>query len=114
MDPNTSLEQKNRAEKIDKLAEELFHNVSYFNVISIFVIVVSLSFFIFGSKNPDFVAWLDVDMFSKYEPYIQKTMPAFKYIYVFLFYSLVVESIYTFLRIVGRVIFLFDEKIDMR
>lgn len=111
--PDASLEQKNRARRVNALSKELFHNVSYFVMTAsaglAFAVVViapeaqsdwiakqALPYLVtLTPRAPDYLWWANLFVRS-------------------VFFFLIMEAGYTFARIVGRVNFLFEEKLATR
>lgn len=116
---NDSLETQIRIEKTNKLADELFYNVSYFNISSICVIITTLLFFLFESRGSNFLAhienWPTLGSYlESLEPYLTAVMQFFTWGYRVFFYLLLLESLDCFLRTIGRVSFYFQEKIKLQ
>lgn len=109
--PQASLEKKNRIDRINALSKELFHNVSYF-VMTASAGLAFAMIVIAPEANSD---W-----FSKQAlPYLEKITPDVSdYLWWInlgirsVFFFLIIEAGYTFSRVVGRVNFLFEEKIS--
>lgn len=109
--PNSSLEQKGRARRVNALSRELFHNVSYFVMtasagLAFAMIVIApeaqgewftkQALPLLGKATPkaaDYLWWVSLAIRS-------------------VFFFLIIEAGYTFGRIVGRVNFLFEEKLS--
>ncbi|WP_419799158.1 MAG: hypothetical protein ACNI26_05675 [Terasakiella sp.] len=112
---NSSIEHELKVKKINKLTEELFYNVSYFNVIAVALVLLSLSFFVAESQN---LASLKAHIMNSKTaflfPHLLKIKLAIYIVFVFTFYSTLIESAYTFLRTIGRVTFFFDQKIKIQ
>lgn len=87
-------EQKIRIEKIKTLNKEIFYNISYFNILSIFIVVVSL---------------INLLSFPK-EIEESNFVNGFENSILFLYYFLSVESIYEFLNIINRVLSYYEKK----
>ncbi|TIX89280.1 hypothetical protein [Rhizobium sp. P44RR-XXIV] len=109
--PSTaSLEQKNRAHRVNELSRELFHNVSYFVMTASAGLAFAMIVIAPEAQG---------DWFTKQAlPYLEKlTSRAPDYLWWLslvirsLFFFLIIEAAYTFARIVGRVNFLFEEKL---
>jgi len=49
----SSIEKKIIITKLNKLSEEIFYNVSYFNIVALFVIAVALLYLLFDSNNEE-------------------------------------------------------------
>lgn len=108
-----SLERKNRIERINALSTELFHNVSYFVMTAsaglAFAMVV-----IAPEANND---WLTKHALPCLEMLSPSASDYFWWIGLVIrsfFFFLIIEAGYTFARIVGRVNFLFEEKLAER
>lgn len=105
-----SLEKKNRLARIRELSKELFHNVSYFVMTASAALAVAMLVIAPEAQN---------DWFAKQVlPYLMKIAPdASNYLWWVqlairsAFFFLILEGGYTFARIVGRVNFLFEEKL---
>lgn len=105
-----SLEKKNRNERIRKLSKELFHNVSYFVMTASAALAFAMIVIAPEAQN---------DWFNKQAlPYFVNIAPqAGDYIWWIhlgvrsIFFFFILEGGYTFGRIVGRVNFLFEEKL---
>lgn len=116
---DNSIEKEIKIEKTNKITNELFYNVSYFNIIAICMALVALLFFLFDSRLPRFTDGLaNVDVLKEY---IAKIGPSCFYIrhaalfaYRVLLYYLLIESMYSFIRTTGRVSFFFRQKIALR
>lgn len=108
-----SIENKIRRKKLNKLAEEIFYNISYFNLVamgclfsSLLLLIPDVCFII----PPSLRAWgaQRVEYIIFAIEYIQITL---KFFVSCAFYFLLLESGFTFGRTVGRVNFLFSQKI---
>ncbi len=114
-----SLEKQIKYEKLNRLRDELFYNVSYFSICAISLVIISLTFFLFDSFSRKFVEYLP--WASTLKNLIQEYSVALSYIsvlishfYKFVFYVLLIESMYSFIRTIGRVSFYFEEKIKLQ
>lgn len=110
-----SIELELQFEKLNKLSEEIFYNISYFNVVAIACLILCLIVLVpspyhpvvylvtnFGIWSQDQVAlWCGVSL-----------VIISHFIRLLLFFCLI-ESGYTFARAVGRVNYLFEEKMDL-
>lgn len=108
--PDSSLEQKNRARRVNALSRELFHNVSYFVMtasaglaFAMIVIAPEAQGEWFTKTALPFLAKLTPDA----SDYLWWTSLAVRSVFFFF----ILEAAYTFARIVGRVNFLFEEKL---
>ncbi|MCS3740214.1 hypothetical protein [Rhizobium sp. BK661] len=106
-----SLEKRNRAIRVNDLSKELFHNVSYFVMTASAALAFAMIVIAPEAQS---------DWFAKQVlPYLLKvTARASDYIWWVqlgirsVFFFLILEGGYTFARIVGRVNFLFEEKLN--
>lgn len=109
-DCNYSLEKQLDNEQINLLSKELFWNISYFNVISFLSLVVALAMMlpnIFGNVFKLFskMNFLNID----WQPFVM-TVNISAFIAQWIFFLLITESAFTFVRTVGRVSFLFEQR----
>jgi hypothetical protein len=114
-----SIEQKQKVKKLKTLSEELFYNVSYYNLVAISSVLVALlyllpdmdqnskiSTMVLGiitsvARSQDVLSW-----FSSVATWIEVAVR-------FSLYFLVIEGMYTFWRTVRRVSFFFAEKLSL-
>lgn len=114
-----SIEQQQKVKKLKILSEELFYNVSYYNLIAISSVLVALLYLLpdidKNSKTStmviegiisttgikDVLSW-----FSMIAAWIEIAIR-------FSLYFLIIESMYTFWRTVRRVSFFFAEKLSL-
>lgn len=112
-----SLEKQNKTKRLNKLSDELFYNVSYYNLVTIFSVLLALAFLLPTTSLPNFATqvcdWLQ-NMAGDNWRYLTTSTSAAKYLLVSLFYFLFIESIFTFYRIVIRINFYFSQKLDLR
>lgn len=102
-DDDDDLERELVIEKLEKLKNELFFNLSYFNMISIFAVCILLSH--------------SVSIVGKIDAYAgREVAELYLLIFVntgkFLAFFLVIEAIATFYRVVARLTFYFFEKFE--
>lgn len=110
-----SIEIKLKKEKVNKLSDELFYNVSYFNIITLLVIVTALIFFLFDSGLSYFILYLnELELIRSLKPYLAYISSAVLWFYRVLFYFLIIESFYSFGRAIGRMSFYFQKKIELQ
>ena len=114
-----SIEKKQKVNKLITLSEELFYNVSYYNLVAISSVLVALLYLLpdmdQNSKiftmvlgfvtsmagSQDVLSWLSF-------------VPSWTEIAVrFVLYFLVIEGMYTFWRTVRRISFFFAEKLSL-
>lgn len=109
---NISIEEALKREHAIKVAEQIFSNIAYFNLICLFSLSVSLilmlppislsSYWWMNIVRPKMMLLSEVFHWAGYVVWV---------LIVWLFYFLVIESAFTFLRITGRINFLFSQKI---
>lgn len=107
---DASLERRNRTERINALSKELFHNVSYFVMMASAALAFSMIVIAPEAQGE----WLA----KQAMPFLEKITPrAGDYLWWAgllvrsCFFFLIIEAGYTFGRIVGRVNFLFEQKL---
>jgi hypothetical protein len=108
----SSIEKKIIITKLNKLSEEIFYNVSYFNIVALFVIAVALLYLLFDSNNEE------IFLYFKGYPKINTCLigigSAFFWLYNALFYFLIVESLSSFGRNITRVSYYFQKIIELK
>lgn len=111
LDESVSIEDALRRDQAIKVAGEIFSNLAYFNLVCLFCLATALVLMLpplsasswwvnIVPPKPIFLS--ELFHWSGYLVWISC---------VWLFYFLVIESAFTFLRITGRINFLFSEKI---
>ena len=112
-----TIESTLRAERISKVKEEMFSNILYFGVVSVFCILISVIkilpvFDFFGLKYfiEKFHLSHNLDC-SWYFEVRTKLNLVFGYLISFLFFIILIESMYTFIRILDRVKYYFSARI---
>jgi len=108
--PNASLEQKNRSERINQLSKELFHNVSYFVMTASAGLAVAM-LVIAPEAQGEWFAMSVVNALHKIRPDSSNYLWVVGLTIRSMFFFLIIEAGFTFARIVGRVNYLFEEKI---
>lgn len=110
------IEQKLRVEKNNRIYHELFYNVSYFNIISIISIIITIILLLPSPKIPFFL-----DYFYDKSKYIDTVLytSILNAIKIFVttallsvFYAIVIEVLYTISRLAGRTSFYFSRKVS--
>ena len=106
------LEDLNKSEKLQNLTTELFYNVSHFNLVSVLIILFSLIFIIIQSNGPLELTFI-IELIVKYElaDTLKYIFQLLRYLFISLFFALLIESIYSFVRIIDRINYLFGETI---
>lgn len=107
---SNSLEQKNRADRINALSRELFHNVSYFVMTAsgglAFAMIV-----IAPEAQGEWFSKTILPLLVKVTPNASDYLWWSALVIRSIFFFLIIEAGFTFGRIVGRVNFLFEEKL---
>lgn len=94
------IEDKIKKERIDKLTVELFYNVSYFSIVSIANLAVSLSLLLPNLEVKD----------GTLQQYLNLSATAL----YFMFYITIIEAGYSFVRIILRINYFFHQKISAK
>lgn len=110
-----SIENELTVTKLKKLRKELVFNVSYFNTISLLIIVISLFYFLIDIRTHEaFMIFLEEDylkdLLKSNADKITSFMKFGAFVYAFLLYSFIIESIHTFTRTIVRVNFYFNKQ----
>lgn len=106
-----SFEAEHREKRLLKLSNELFHNISYFVAISLLLLATALIIIIPNAKG----SFLNIytALFGEVGVYyLLKMGLLISFLIRALFFFLLLETGYTFARIIGRVNFYFEEKIQ--
>lgn len=109
---SSSREAKERNKRLARLYKELFYNVSYFNLLAIYSIIVtainlmpSPEFPVFSENVPYIRAFSDWAMKSE----AMGGLAAFlRHFGMFVFYLLAIEVVYSIARVIGRTSFYFE------
>lgn len=115
---NSPIEIKLKSEKISTLHQEIFYNVSYFNIASIVCIIISV-ILLLPSPSLDWMPTIIKVAFSERvfkvftEEYAHLLRNLFNRLALIVFYFLLIESVYTFFRAVGRVSYYFESKLEL-
>jgi len=114
-----SLERSEKIQRLNTLSEEIFFNLSYFNVAAILSVVITLILLLLPTVSQHSVeaiyrlsVWIGLDLqtchsFWEWFFYFAKTLV------LTVAYLLIIDSLSTFLRIVGRATFYFEKKIAL-
>lgn len=120
---NESIERELKVKKLNKLKEELFHNVSYFNIISISLILLAIILLFFYpydfetlSQSRMLENFFNQTLESSFDwrYHIDLAVSVIKTLFRAVFYYVLIESFYSFLRTTGRVTFYFEEKLALQ
>lgn len=115
---NGSIETSLKKEKLERLAKELFYNVSYFNVIALVSVFLSLLMLLPNINVDALVEWIIQNSFLSFWTETSWRLffgrltgwliPALE----FILYAALIESLTSFARTVGRVSFYFERRLN--
>jgi len=109
-----SIEDELKEERLSQLSKEIFYNISYFNLVA--MVSLSLAIFLLLPPAAEFANAVITEISPKNANELisfYRTSSATAYfVVVACFYFSVIESGYTFGRMVGRVGYLFEQKIE--
>lgn len=116
---NGSIETELKKEKLARLAKELFYNVSYFNVIALISVLLSLLMLLPSVDVDALVEWIkkqsllsfwtEASWRSCFAVVADWLLPALE----FVLYLTLIESLTSFARTVGRVSFYFERRLKI-
>lgn len=109
---SATIENKLRKERLNKLSDELFFNISYYNLATFFSLLLAL-LFAFDIAPMKLISLSFVNSFDFLETTkdrLEISVKYFHHLLIAIFYFILLESIFTFYRIVVRVNFYFDQK----
>lgn len=118
-----SIEAEIRATLLSTLYHELFYNISYFNLIALFSIVISLVLLLPQPSFPEYFVGLYMRHKLLYELIslkpVLETFSAIHFIFLMvrliataIFYSISIEIVFSIFRVISRTSFYFEKKID--
>lgn len=108
-----SQETKLRSERLAKLHDEIFYNVSYFILSSLILILAVLAFYIVGSVDLCLVEALkNWDKAQAISNTLDFTLAAMMSAFLVVFYYTMLDTAFCFIRIVGRITHYFQKKIE--
>lgn len=116
------LEHKARSEKLSKLSKEIFYNVSYFNLMSIFSVFTALLLLLpnYELKSESYLYMLlqvtgfDMPINMKLQEAIGTISSVVIWLLWTCLYVFLAQSLCTLVRTIARVHFYFSEKIALR
>lgn len=115
--PNASdsLEDEAKVEKLRKLGNEVFYNISYFNLVAIFSIILSCCVLMINAyalaQFPSFV--LSLPRINEIQNLVETYKPFALRLLICVTFCFTIESFFTFIRIVKRMTYLFRERIKL-
>ena len=101
-----SIEKKLTFEKLTRLSKELFHNLAYFNLVATSSLILALMLL-----APEPLRFETPAQFSQVADVYSVIYVAGCFCVRAVLYFTIAESLYTFVRTVGRVNYLFEQKI---
>lgn len=111
-----SLEAASKSKKLRKLADEIFYNISYFNLVAIFSIALSCLALLVNAYSLDSPTIILGEMPEKLEKVthiVKKVAPILGQVLVWMTFASAGESLLTFVRIIKRMTYLFKERISL-
>lgn len=115
---NRSLEERNLDQKLEKLSQEIFWNISYFNLISVLSVFVALVALI-PNFSTDFLTTLCrllPLLPTGFDAYFFHAQEWIGFVFVSsikaCIYIFSIECIYTFIRTISRINYYFRKKLD--
>lgn len=111
----SSIEKGIKTSKLLKLSKEIFYNISYFNIVAIGCLTSAL-LLLLPNATIHLFAFLQVSgkWACRAHDALYIAGVAVNILILFVFYFLLIESAYTFVRTIGRVNYLFEQKILLR
>lgn len=108
----TSLEDGTRRKRLNVLSDELFFNISYYNITTFLSMLLALLFAFDLSGIASFSSSVSgrLSIPDSYASYSQGLLNLAHRTLITVFFFMLFESVYTFYRIVIRVNFYFDQK----
>lgn len=116
---NGSIEAGLKKEKLARLARELFYNVSYFNVIALASVLLSLLLLLPNIDVDALVEWIKKQSFltfwneASWRSLFDKLIDWLIATLEFMLYATLLESLTSFARTVGRVSFYFERRLKI-
>lgn len=116
---NASIEEELKKDKLARLARELFYNVSYFNVIALISVVLSLVLLLPNIDVDALVEWIKQRSFlaflteANWRSFFSTLIDWLKPSLEFALYATFLESLTSFARTVGRVSFYFERRLKI-
>lgn len=121
---SASLEEELRINRMNKLTKELFSNIMYYNLVAIITLIVALGSLLIGTHLYEDASIINIisEYLSKNDGSIVSTAPplgfdktvavsiAVDFFISVILYFFLIESVYSFLRTIGRIGFLFEQK----
>jgi len=115
---DASLERRVRVDRLKTLGDELFYNISYFNIVSIAVVVLALGYSFVYAPVPFLRRFVHVGLFSTAladaRMYLELLKEPLRFLGCSIFYYLLIESICTLGRTIARMSFFFSLKIRLQ
>lgn len=107
-----SIEAARKAAQANRVAGEIFHNVSYYNLVAMLCLGLALVLLVPARifTVPDFLAPLYREQ-PMIGDFLNASGKAGRFVMLAAFYFLLLESAFTFSRSIARVSFLFEQKI---
>ncbi|GGB21855.1 hypothetical protein [Allosediminivita pacifica] len=111
-DGANGIEDRIRRKRLNTLSDELFFNISYYNVVTFFSVTLSLLFAFNIDGVSSFAGGVvaDLDIQGGVKDNLRQYVEWAHHILIAFLFFVLLESVFTFYRIVIRVNFFFDQK----
>lgn len=116
---NGSIEAELKRKKLTQLAKELFYNVSYFNLIALFSVLLSLLLLLPNIEFDALLEWIKAQSYLVFWSETEWQLVFFRAInwlrlgLEIILYAALIESLTSFVRTVGRVSFYFERRLKI-
>lgn len=115
---NASVERKQKVGRLNQLSNELFYNLSYFNIVAIASVIVALLMLLVpmgGNLSGDIS---EIGLEIGLEKQVAERLSIIfaliaKHILLFIFYFALIDSIASFIRIIRRASYYFESKMAL-
>ncbi|TJV41887.1 MAG: hypothetical protein E5Y02_16555 [Mesorhizobium sp.] len=114
-----SLERQVMQAKLSDLSKEIFQNISYFNLVSVICLTIAITIIMSVDRGrvAEYFSCIEEmlrGIISILPQTVGKIMLWAKFVQESVFYFLMIESAYTFSRVVIRVNYMFEEKLRLQ
>jgi len=107
-----SIEAELIRNKLNRLSKELFHNVSYFNMVALISVVFSL-FMLLPRVDVNSILNLIEASGDRWRVMLTNMLSSIKPVSEFILYATLIESLTSFARTIGRVSFYFERRLKI-
>jgi hypothetical protein len=116
----TTLEHRNKIRRSRTLTDEIFFNVSYFIMITVMTIILSVILMLpvenFLKAAQQVWIWVTdlIPDIQEWQGWLQSSITFLRFLLQFAFWIFLIEAVLTFLRILKRIGFLFSERLEIQ